>query len=74
MKYYYVLIKRFAINIDLGRVFTSKVYLPNICTPLYQFFQNKCHLKRFNCLSILRNRYNPMKNRYLPAPLCVLGP
>ena len=27
-------------------------------------FQNKCHLKCFNCLSILRNRYNPMKNRY----------
>ena len=25
-------------------------------------FQNKYHLNRFNCLSILRNRYNPMKN------------
>ena len=24
---------------DLGRVFTSKVYLPNICTPLYQIFK-----------------------------------
>ena len=23
----------------LGRVFTSKVYLPNICTPLYQIFK-----------------------------------
>ena len=22
-------------------------------------FQNICHLKCFNCLSILRNRYNP---------------
>ena len=28
-------------------------------------FQNKCHLKCFNCLSILKNRYNPMKNRYI---------
>ena len=27
-------------------------------------FQNRCRLKCFNCLSILRNRYNPMKNRY----------
>ena len=27
-------------------------------------FQNKCHLKHFNCLSILRNRYNPIDNRY----------
>ena len=27
-------------------------------------FPNKCHLKCFKCLSILRNRYNPMKNRY----------
>ena len=27
-------------------------------------FPNKCHLKCFNSISILRNRYNPMKNRY----------
>ena len=25
--------------------------------------QNKCHLNHFNYLSILSNRYNPMKNR-----------
>ena len=30
---------------------------------LVSVFQNNCDLKRFNFLSILRNRYNPMKNR-----------
>ena len=36
-------------------------------------FQNKCHLKCFNCLSILRNRYNPMKIDTVVCKACNFG-
>ena len=36
-------------------------------------FQNKCHLKSFNCLSILRTGYNPMKIVTVDCKACNFG-
>ena len=48
----------------LGACFHEQSLFAKYLHAFVSDFQNKCHFKCFNCLSILRNRYNHMKNRY----------